>query len=661
MRFKNYFKFLVSFVFMLGISLTVSAQKHNHTEQCGTEMSAEEYNRIKSMLPQLKKYEQEYLQARKSNNTPILNSVPIKAHIVRNFVGGTNTPFTETDLNDAITLMNSYFQNSGLEFFLCDGINYIDSNTFFNFDSSQESQLTSANQVSGLVNIYFVNSITTSGGGSAAGYAYLPGGPATILMTHSATKNGSTLTHEMGHFFGLAHTHGPVNGTLTTELVNGSNCDTDGDLVCDTPADPQLGGNNVDSNCNYTGNAVDANFDPFDPDETNIMSYSIRACRTNITTQQFARMYAFSRVDASRNNFSCPTLNVALSSDVNSTCNSTLSVNFTDNSTGATSWQWDVDGDNVIDYTTQNISHTYNTAGSYDVSLIISDGTTTISKKFDNFISVGTQNNLPVSEDLNNISSITELKWTSIDGGGNGFEWLINSGGTPSPSTGPLNGSGGTGNYFFTEGSGTFVGGSGTGQPGDVAELISYCVELNANDAELTFDYHMWSADIGMGELHVDIDDGSGWTNDIMTPLVGSQQTNQADDFMTATVDLAAYANKNVKIRFRGIRGNNFTSDIAIDNVQINSKSGTLSTNTEAIQNLAIYPNPVNGSFLNVVNNSYTNGERLNYEVRNVLGQSLSRGRVENNKVDIASLAPGTYILVLKVDNAQIAKKFIKQ
>ena len=46
--------------------------------------------------------------------------------------------------------------------------------------------------------------------------------------------------HEMGHFFGLLHTHGYSNTVKTDEFVDGSNCNEAGDYFCDTPADPRL-------------------------------------------------------------------------------------------------------------------------------------------------------------------------------------------------------------------------------------------------------------------------------------------------------------------------------------------------------------------------------------------------------------------------------------
>ena len=55
-------------------------------------------------------------------------------------------------------------------------------------------------------------------------------------------------------------------------------------------------------------------------------------------------------------------------------------VNFTDHSYssdpgGVLAWAWDVNGDTVVDYTTQNCSHTYTTEGRYDVTLTVVDAT----------------------------------------------------------------------------------------------------------------------------------------------------------------------------------------------------------------------------------------------------------------------------------------------
>jgi acetyl-CoA carboxylase beta subunit len=99
--------------------------------------------------------------------------------------------------------------------------------------------------------------------------------------------NGSTLAHEVGHWFGLMHTHGNLdNGT--DELVNGSNCTDAGDLICDTPADPRLTGL-VSSNCVYNPPSVaprDANGQLFAPETNNLMSYSLSQCRNRFSDGQ---------------------------------------------------------------------------------------------------------------------------------------------------------------------------------------------------------------------------------------------------------------------------------------------------------------------------------------------------------------------------------------
>lgn len=62
---------------------------------------------------------------------------------------------------------------------------------------------------------------------------------------------------------------------------------------------------------------------------------------------------------------------------------SPVTVQFTDQSTNTpTAWQWDIDNDGTTDYTTQNPTHTYATAGTYTVRLTASNvaGTSTLTQ-----------------------------------------------------------------------------------------------------------------------------------------------------------------------------------------------------------------------------------------------------------------------------------------
>lgn len=68
----------------------------------------------------------------------------------------------------------------------------------------------------------------------------------------------STSSHEIGHCLDLLHTHqGTQPGSAgCAENINGSNCNTCGDEICDTPAD--------------NGNGV---VNGYTPDLRNLMSY----------------------------------------------------------------------------------------------------------------------------------------------------------------------------------------------------------------------------------------------------------------------------------------------------------------------------------------------------------------------------------------------------
>lgn len=402
----------ICILFCLVFFHTSSAQE-NHDAGCGTIVTPEALAYFNSIRPQIDYYEQEYYEKLQNRASTAISSVPIKAHIVRTSAG--TGGLSEGQLNAALANMNAFYANAFMEFYVCDGINYIDDDNFYDFETNDETALTSVNNVSGLINIYFTdNIVSSSSGGGICGYAYLPGGQDVILMANSCAINGSTLPHEVGHFFSLLHTHGPSNSTLTTELVNGSNCDTDGDFICDTPADPQLSYGNVTAGCTYIGTDMDANGDTFVPNPRNIMSYSRKECRDELSIQQFARIYAaFQTV---RHYFSCPSFNAEFTSNYTRDCTDSLTVDFVDNSVGATSWQWDVDGDDLIDYTSQNPTHVYG-PGTYDVRLTVSDGTNTITNVFANYISFETEiiNTVQVNLELLTDNWCEETSWEFKD------------------------------------------------------------------------------------------------------------------------------------------------------------------------------------------------------------------------------------------------------
>ncbi len=149
--------------------------------------------------------------------------------------------------------------------------------------------------------------------------------------------------------------------------------------------------------------------------------------------------------------------------------------------------------------------------------------------------------------------------WVNESNGvGDDIDWRLNVGATPTNLSGPTGDytNNGFGRYLYLEASGECNF--------QTAELLSPCIDLSESPgAVLRFYFHMYGSD--MGELHVDVFDGDAWTLDVMTPLSG----NQGNSWQEQEVALDAFAGKVVNIRFRGITGASFNSDLAIDGVMV--------------------------------------------------------------------------------------------
>lgn len=223
--------------------------------------------------------------SRKTNTLFPLKYYKIAFHVVRTSSGTTERQGIEADIKRALAYMNSKYIGANVQFYICD-INYINNDTYYNFIDTyaNSSSLMQTYNNSDALNIYLFNSmINPTNGENLWGYAYLPCGNF-IALIHSTMDEIVTITHEVGHAFGLLHTHRDY-GNL--EFVDGSNCENAADGFCDTPADPKLDFEKyVNEDCEYTGTMLDPHGDPYNPDVTNIMSYARHKCRNHFSPEQ---------------------------------------------------------------------------------------------------------------------------------------------------------------------------------------------------------------------------------------------------------------------------------------------------------------------------------------------------------------------------------------
>lgn len=203
-------------------------------------------------------------------------TIQVYIHVVRmnNGTGGlsqTQVDNVMTELETAYAPANICFERIGSDF--------IDNNQYVPFSGSQFNNLMGENPHNNAIDIYLLP--PGNWGGRADGI------PGIGLAIDGNLAETPVIAHEMGHCLGAYHTHsgsGCNDNANCPENVNGSNCASCGDRVCDTPADPCLSGL-IDASCSYTGSST------FSPDETNIMSYTRSTCMDHLTMGQFDRIH----------------------------------------------------------------------------------------------------------------------------------------------------------------------------------------------------------------------------------------------------------------------------------------------------------------------------------------------------------------------------------
>ncbi|ABG58257.1 conserved hypothetical protein [Cytophaga hutchinsonii ATCC 33406] len=271
---QPHMKYIYLLLFLFCSPLFVFSQNYSDTDTSKT---------VKLSSDAISRY---YSSGRNLRTSAANDIVPLKIHVV--------IPESSASYIDSISIMreigkaNLVFASIGIEFQLCGAIDFIPNNRWLNLDSYDEQwELLDAYNDPRTVDLFIVAQINQI---SACGYASLGWDGDGFIVIQNPCYNEDVLLHELGHYFNLYHTHDDLYGK---ELVNGSNCSTAGDFICDTPADPNLYNMVSSQTCQYTSSQTDANGTVYHPNPANFMSYAPQNCRNTFTPQQLQRMRFF--------------------------------------------------------------------------------------------------------------------------------------------------------------------------------------------------------------------------------------------------------------------------------------------------------------------------------------------------------------------------------
>jgi len=502
------------------------------------------------------------------------------------------------------------------------------------------------------LNVYVVKSIYNySGVGVILGYSYYPqialSDPkkdGIVIRADVTNYNGRTLTHELGHYFGLPHTF--QDGC-------GSDCKTTGDLICDTP--PVL---EDTYGCDKTKNSCNSDV-PDEPDMAeNHMDYT--NCRVMFTkgqkevvdyylnSQYRNNLFKSSNLTATgtdnATNISCkPVANFELK--YYAYCSGSP-VTFTDKSLGPDNMQykWYLPGSTNEVFIGKNPSVTYYFGGKYNVKLVVKSASGSDSMVKDNYIFVYPETGEDVTFEEKFEESSFKSNYWFIEPAQSNIQWKKTS-------------------AAAFEGKQSFLLNNFANATEREYSFITPPLNLKqVNAPYLLFNYaHARKDDASkdMLRIYVSTDCGVNWslrdiTNHIKLPtaanFVANQFIPQAEDWKYKFVDISNYQGKEnvlIKIALYGNGGNNFY----LDNLKIYS-SVAIKEVSENQNSVHLYPNPAN-NLLNV-DFASDNYDEATISINDINGKTLKQIKVKTNygnnhiAIDLSDISNnGLYFLVI--------------
>lgn len=215
----------------------------------------------------------------------------------------TTDPLTRGQVEAAIASTNNLFSDICVDFTLCDYVELPNHRQDTLVRGIRDEEIAALYRKKNVINLYFSTFIidpTVEAG--PCGYAPLGD---TVIPPDTNTRDAiflqkdcfgwQVLAHELGHYFGLYHTF--ETDAFGVELADGSNCETAGDLLCDTQADPD-GSNDGDCHLFPQTRQPETGL-VYEPPVCNIMSYYSPDCTVEFTRGQYNRMLSIMKTGRS--------------------------------------------------------------------------------------------------------------------------------------------------------------------------------------------------------------------------------------------------------------------------------------------------------------------------------------------------------------------------
>lgn len=294
------------------------------------------------------------------------------------------------------------------------------------------------------LNIWLVREITSvSMGAAVAGYAFFPeahGSEVDGIVVEarwfgSSPATSSVHIHEAGHYLGLYHT---FQGGCTN-----NDCLGDGDRICDTPPD----GSTAAIPCDVAVNSCSSDEDdhstnnPFravseggrgDQNDLHVnhMDYGMLECGQMFTAGQRERMlFVLYHIRwtllSSRGCMEPCTTPVATKITVApaTTVNVDVPVSFSSATSGATAYEWFIDG--VLFSTDVSPGHTFTETGSYLITLVAGNETPGCTARDSVRITVVCPLTVSFHTDRTTIAPGETVNFTNTSTGATSYQWLI--------------------------------------------------------------------------------------------------------------------------------------------------------------------------------------------------------------------------------------------